>query len=156
MIITPAGEIEIFVDGGKISYIEESVRVFSLCEELDGRFCIRIKFNPDGDIHIISCCIANYIPSEMDGVESGENLELKSFYFDKSKVSLGMEADTGYVSGVRIDTYDYDSDYLENGVCYVVLPDTKTQEFVFGIAWLNNCTDENDLQTWFGTDATLL
>lgn len=155
MIITPAGEIEIFLDGNNIYYFASSVEITSICSNLDGRYSIRVKFDPDGNSHIISCCIANYFPSEKDGIESGERLELKSFYTNKSKVSIGMEADIGFINKQRIGTYDYDAGYLKSGVYYKVLPETQTQEYVFGIAWLNTCTDENDVQTWFGADPTL-
>ncbi len=155
MIITPAGEIEIFLDGNKIDYFASSVEITSICGNLDGRYSIRVKFDPDGFAHIISCCIANYFPSEEDGIESGERLELKSFYTNKSKVSIGMEADLGYINKQRISTYDYDAGYLKNGVYYELLPETQTQEYIFGIAWLNTCSDENDVQTWFGADPTL-
>lgn len=33
--------------------------------------------------------------------------------------------------------------------------DTKTTKFVFGIAWIDNVTAENDVQTWYGADPTL-
>lgn len=153
MIITPAGEIEIFLDGNIIEYSASSAEVTSICGNLDGRYAIRVKFDPDRNAHIISCCIANYFPSEQDGIESGEMLELKSFYTNKSKVSIGMEA--GYINKQRINTYDYNVGYLNNGVYYEVLPETQTREYVFGIAWLNTSTDENDVQTWLGADPTL-
>ena len=155
MIITPLGEIEIFIDGNKIDYSASPVEITRNCNDLDGRFCVRTYFVPDGKEHIISCCIANYSPTEKDGIESGERLKLKSFYTGKSKVSLGMEADTGYINEIRSSTYDYNAGYLKNGVYYEILPETRTHEFIFGIAWLNNCTDDKDVQTWFGADTTL-
>ena len=155
MIITPLGEIEIFFDGNKIVYSVSPVEVTKNCHDLVGRCCIRINIIPDGKEHIISCCIAKYSSSEKAIIESGENLELKSFYSGNSKVSLGMEADLGFINEQRITRYDYNAGYLENGVYYEILPETQTQEYVFGIAWLNTCTDENDVQTWFGADPTL-
>lgn len=94
----------------------------------------------------IACRIADRAPSKNDGIESGENLELKSFYNEKAKLSIGTIGDIG------CSTFDYENEYLDDGVAYLVLQKTKTEKFVFGVAWLNNCTEENDVQTWFGAD----
>ena len=128
-----------------------------LCPDVYGRFCIKVEFVPDGERHAISCIIKSHIPSDKDGVESGERLELKSFYKGHSKLSIGMEGETGYFAdGTRaFDTYDYDTEYLEDGVRYVINEDTKTDRYVFGVAWIENVTDDNDVQTWFGADPTM-
>lgn len=89
--------------------------------------------------------------------ESGERLECQAFYQGKVKLSIGIECDTGYFdTGERIGNYDYDSKYLENGIGYSILPTTESHELVFGIAWINVCTDENDVQTWYGADPTFM
>lgn len=44
---------------------------------------------------------------------------------------------------------------MEDGVLYQIMRDTKTTKFVFGIAWIDNVTAENDVQTWYGADPTL-
>ncbi len=82
---------------------------------------------------------------------------MKSFYKGHSKLSIGMEGETGYFAdGTRaFDTYDYDTEYLEDGVRYVINEDTKTDRYVFGVAWIENVTDDNDVQTWFGADPTM-
>ena len=41
-----------------------------------------------------------------------------------------------------MEDYDYENDYLDNGVSYEIFDFTKT--------------DENELQTWFGADPTIL
>jgi hypothetical protein len=43
MIITPSGEIEIFIDGNKIDYSASPVDITRNCNGLDGRFCVRTK-----------------------------------------------------------------------------------------------------------------
>lgn len=55
------------------------------------------------------------------------------------------------------DRYDYDARYLENGMSYVILPETKEEQFTFGIAWINNVEDDHarDVQTWFAADITM-
>ena len=57
-------------------------------------------------------------------------------------------------SGHEFD--DYDNEYQDNGADYVILGATKTQIFTFGVAWINNCTENNEVQTWFGADPTIM
>ena len=155
---TPLGDIEICIEGKTIKYTAQNMGVMDrFCPDVDGRFCIKVEFVPDGERHAISCIIKSHIPSDKDGVESGERLELKSFYKGHSKLSIGMEGETGYFAdGTRaFDTYDYDTEYLEDGVWYVINEDTKTDRYVFGVAWVENVTDDNDVQTWFGADPTM-
>lgn len=49
----------------------------------------------------------------------------------------------------------YRNEYMEDGVLYLVMKETKTIKYVFGIAWIENVTTENDVQTWYGADPTL-
>lgn len=156
-LVTPLGEIDILIDGREIEYDFQTVDVDSSCKDVEGRYAIQVSFVPDGREHIISCKIRDYKPSEMDDIESGENLELKSFYNGGAKLSIGMEGDSGYINGERISTiYDYDNEYQDDGVDYVILGVTKTQIFTFGIAWIDNCTENNEVQTWFGADPTIM
>ena len=154
MLTTPLGDIEIYIDNEKyaVKNIGASER---LCPDVRGRFCIEISYEPDGKQHTISCKIKKYHASSRDEIEPGECLELKSFYRENTKLSIGMEG--GYYSdGTRAtNTYDYDNDYMEDGVLYQIMRDTKTTKFVFGIAWIDNVTAENDVQTWYGADPTL-
>ncbi len=154
---TPLGDIEIHIDGKIIEYTAQNMGMpDKLCPDIDGRFCIKVEFVPDGERHTISCRIKDHTPSDRDGIESGERLELKSFYKGRSKLSIGMEGETGYCAdGTRaFDTYDYDTEYLDDGVQYVIVENTNTTTYVFGIAWIENVTEENDVQTWFGADPT--
>ena len=60
-----------------------------------------------------------------------------------------MEGDTGYYpDGTRINNYyDYDNNYFDNGVSYQILQNTRTNQFVFGIAWIDNPKQDNEVQT---------
>ena len=82
---------------------------------------------------------------------------MKSFYKDNTKLSIGMEGESGYYGdGICApDIYDYDNEYMEDGVLYLVMKETKTTKYVFGIAWIESVTTENDVQTWYGADPTL-
>ena len=158
MLTTPLGDIEIYIDNKKARYTIRNIGVSEgLCPDIGGRFCIEVLCKPDGKQHTITCRIMNYTPSEHDGIESGERLELKSFYKGKIKLSIGMEGDEGYYpDGTRVsDIYDYDNEYLKDGVSYLIMEHTKTTKYVFGVAWIENVTTENEVQTWYGADPTL-
>lgn len=158
MLETPLGRIEIFIDNKRVEYSYTSIDLDKRCLELDGRYLISLQLKPDGVTHELSCRIKEYIPSENDGIESGERLELKSFYKGSVKLSIGMEGDCGYYSnGDRAsDVYDYDNEYYNEGVSYIILKETKTQDYKFGIAWLENYNDANEVETWYGADTTLM
>lgn len=155
MLKTPLGDLEIKIDNNVIDYKYLTVCTNDFCKDLNGRFAIIVPFQPDKRKHVISCRILNYESSDEDGAESGENLELYSFYKGTVKLSIGMEGDTSYIAGKRMSDYDYDTEYLVDGVQYCLLPITQTSEYVFGVAWLDKVTKENDVQTWFGADPTL-
>ena len=158
MLTTPLGDIEIYIDNEKVEYAVKNIGASErLCPDVRGRFYIEISYEPDGKQHTISCKIKKYHASSRDEIEPGECLELKSFYRENTKLSIGMEGEAGYYSdGTRAtNTYDYDNDYMEDGVLYQIMRDTKTTKFVFGIAWIDNVTAENDVQTWYGADPTL-
>lgn len=156
MLKTPLGDIELFIDDIPIDYKEKSVPLDKYCINLNGRYAIVINFTPDNNEHIISCKIKGYIPSGNDGIEKGEGLECKSFYNNNVKLSIGMEGDTIYFqNGERCSEYDYDNGYLCNGVFYHIFKSTKTEKYVFGISWINNCSEQNDTETWFGADPTM-
>lgn len=156
MLNTPLGEIEISIDGVAVDYKEHVVPLDRTCPDLSGRYSISVDFEPDGAKHYIACQIKMHIPSAADSIESGERLECKGFYGESVKVSIGMEGDTGYIGTRRISQYDYDNGYLDNGVRYEILPFTKTQRYVFGIAWIENPDETRDVQTWFGADPTMM
>lgn len=122
---------------------------------MSGRYSIIVDFIPEGKEHIIACRIKSYTPSEKDECETGENLELKSFYQKNFKLSLGMEGDTCYIGERHLSCYDYNNGYTTDGVQYCLLSFTKTSRYVFGIAWIENVSENNDVQTWFGADPTL-
>ncbi len=166
-LITPFGDIEIKIDGQLIDYdAKEGKKIETLCPDVIGRYQIRIEIPQDRKKHRISCTFLS--DSEYERTpESGERLECNSFYNSKDiKMSIGLEGETWSVSDKIASEeygYDYDIEYLENGMSYIILETTKTTSYVFGIAWIdrvswnNSQEDETrDVQTWFGADPTIL
>ncbi|MCD8118694.1 MAG: hypothetical protein LUE29_04305 [Lachnospiraceae bacterium] len=131
-------------------------------ENLEGIYRIVIHFQPDGKEHLISCRFRPSQPVQRE-TEPGEWLDCSSYYSmdGKIKLSIGLESDVCYIWNennelVGDSEYDYDSGNVEeNGIyydSYEILSYTETEYFVFGIAWLTDCREENDTKTWLGAD----
>lgn len=50
------------------------------------------------------------------------------------------------------ETYEVGSKF---DCTYLLLDFTKTEEYVFGLAWLTNCNEENDVETWLACDPSI-
>lgn len=163
-LVTPLGEIEILVDGEKILYnAQEGSKLERLCPDVLGRYHIEIQYTPDGNKHSLNCVIKNK-EKFITNFESGENLECQGFYSqNRVKLSIGLIGEVrGYVDGKLTDcNNDYDIDYLEKGMAYIVLEETKTDKYIFGISWIDDVgwddprTEEyqkREIETWFGAD----
>ena len=147
---TPFGEIAITVDGNTIPYcIQEEKESKEVCPDVLGRKHIIITIVPDGKEHEMTCafepcCTYKRTP------ESGEHLECQSFYSEShQKMSIGLECDEAV--------------YLENGLSYKIPKDSKREQYVFGVCWIdgvrwndqNGESQKRDIQTWFGADPSL-
>jgi len=164
---TPFGYVAIMIDGQEIEYHPEQLQCDGrFCPDVIGRYKIVVDFVPDGNEHIISCVLPEAVKFHRSP-ESGEGLECQSFYNkDRCKLSIGLEGEAGYFEdGTRVsDEYDYNADYLDNGMAYFIEKNTKTSSFVIGIAWIDDVgledemDDENDrdVQTWFAADPALM
>ena len=160
---TPFGDIVILIDGKPVPYTARKGSIDEvLWPDIVNRFQIVVRFKPDNKKHTISCVFDSNC-SFKSFPEGGERLECQSFYNDQRyKMSIGIECIAGYYcDGTRVsDEYDYDADYLENGMSYLIFPNTQTERYVFGIAWIDNVgwddpiDDENDrdVETWFVAD----
>lgn len=162
---SPLGEIIVMVDGHPIDYIAQKGSDNDvLWPDVRNRYQIEVRYVPDGNEHSLSCVFSPACSYEKSA-ESGERLECQSFYSpQRVKMSIGLECEAGYIGGVRAsDEYDYDADYLDNGMAYVIMPETKTEKYIFGIAWINDVgwddpidnEHNRDVQTWFAADPTL-
>lgn len=160
---TPFGEVVILIDGKEMPYTVVEREKDNSFKDVLGCYIISVPFRPDGKEHEIRCVIPDiqYVES---GPESGENIECQSFYNSRGeKLSICVECETGYLPDGRrwSDKYDYDAEYLENGMSYRVLEKTVECEYVFGIAWIDKIFDEaeeidhdRDVQTWLAADFT--
>ena len=60
---------------------------------------------------------------------------------------------------------DYYIEYKPNGLSYLVLKETKTEKYYFGVSWIddvgyedpiNNDEHDRDVETWYGSDPSFL
>lgn len=161
-LATPFGDIDVLIDEKPIPYtVQKGSANDVVWPNIRHRYQIVILFIPDGKEHSLSCVFSPNCSYDRTP-ESGECLECQSFYSpQRIKMSIGIECETGYSDGKRVsDKYDYDADYLDNGMVYRILSDTKTERYVFGIAWIDDVgrddkVDNNrGVQTWFAADPT--
>ena len=159
---TPIGSIQILFDGRATQFavhkLEKSEVLFP---DIDGRYKLTVAYESDFSRHSISCIVGGADDNVEGSIESGERLAAQAFYQNDIKLTIGVEEDSEYdLDGKRFspspDYYDYDASYLENGVQFDILPFTKSRTFVFGVAWICPCTDENEVQTWYGADPGIM
>lgn len=166
-LVTPLGEISVLVDGRRVPYsfvrLETDDNIFCV----DGRYKIAIDFEPDGEKHLLSCCLNASCPVYREP-ESGERLECISFYSsdEKIKVSIGLKAGSEFFNDeagnlVRVSgEFDYDTSYeVKENVfysSYEILNITKTKLFVFGIAWATDSNKEKEFNTWISADPSMM
>ncbi len=165
-LITPFGEIEIKIDGQLIDYnAKEGRKIEALCPDVIGRYQICVDIPQDKKKHRVTCTFLSCGDYEST-TEGGERLECNSFYNSKGiKMSIGLEGEAWSISDSVISEeygYDYDIEYLEKGMSYIILETTKTSSYIFGIAWIDGVSWSNlqedetrGVQTWFGADPTL-
>ncbi len=152
-LVSPFGEISILIDDIEIEYTFKELKPFDNCPDVNGRYMIEIDFKPDGREHSISCVFEKVSKDMETDFESGEDLECQAFMIDDIKMSIGLVGDNWYnPDGTRESEYDFDVDYLCNGMAYLILPFTKSNKYIFGICWISPYNEKNDAQTWYGAD----
>ena len=147
-IITPFGKIRVLLDDKPIWFMYRSIdSVDGLFPDAEATYRVVVEVELDGNEHLIKMQLCDCNVS--GDPETGERLEAISFYSGKGKITLGCYASFG-------DYEDYDFDYdgclCSDGIEIFISPSTKTQKYLFGICWLNECTEETDVQTWYGAD----
>ncbi len=151
MLKTKFGNIVIMLDGEIVPFSIFSIENKQLFPDVDGAFMLKYAYVCDGRAHTLRCfldvCNVTGCP------ESGERLEAIAFYEQGGKLTIGCEGWFGYPEEYN---YDYNGTYLGNGLEIEISPDTKSKDFLFGVAWLEHCTGENDVQTWFAADPTIV
>ena len=137
MLDTPIGIVHVFINDIETAYSFMPLPIMKhRYPDVNGRY--KIIVNGYTETSTIRCIIPTY--TETAYPESGENLEAVAFYQNGSKLTLGIQADFEKQCGKL----------LSNG-----LEITTNEPVKFSICWINNVTEENDHQTWFGVDLNI-
>lgn len=138
-VVTPLGEIDIKLDGNPISYEVKQLEEDDWHMPIGGRYQIYIDFTPDGKRHELSCTINNKDLGQ-GYYNSTERIAEIDFYTpgEEIVVMISLEGETDcYDDGYIYSQYDYYELYLEDGLAFEILPDTKTSEYIFYIGWMD-------------------
>lgn len=148
---TPIGLIELLLDDEPVSFshisIEPNEKLFP---DVDAAHRLTYDYVSDGKTHILSFKIKDC--NLEANPETGELLEAVSFYKDKCKLTLGCIASFGDYEDYHLD---YDGSLCSDGMEIYITTTTKSQTFKFGVCWIKECTDNNDVQTWYGADPSV-
>lgn len=140
---TDLGEIKILINRREVSY--ESIELVN-CNHY---FSVKKRFKLICNIpkHLkrninIACKIEIKRNAQVkSGPETGENLALISFYWEKSKLSIGTRGD---IQGVKYN-------YLDNSIG-LIMPQNP-QQIIFYVAWLEMLEPaKEDIYTWLAAD----
>ena len=148
---TPFGIIEILFDDVPVQFNCRNIGPdIDLFPEANGAFRISVDVDLDGEEHLLKMKMRNCAVSGEP--ETGERLEAISFYSGVGKITLGCYASFGDYEDYE---FDYDGCLCSDGIEIGIFSSTKTHTFKFGVCWVNQCTEENDVQTWFGADPAI-
>ncbi len=150
MLQTPFGNIVVMLDDKIVPFSITAVVNKQLFPNVDGAFRLKCDIFVDNKVHTLRCFLDS---SDVKGYpESGERFEALAFYENGGKLTIGCE---GWFGEPEEHGYDYNGSYLDNGLEIEITPHTKSKSFLFGVAWLDHCTDESDVQTWLAADPTI-
>lgn len=140
---TDLGEIKILVNGKEMPYKSIELIKHSQYFSVDNRFKIICDI-PDQIVENINIECAVEINKNIlvtSGAETGENLATISFYWEKSKLSIGTRGD---IVGVKYS-------YLDNAIKLSM--QKNPGQVIFYVAWLEMTdTEREDIYTWLATD----
>lgn len=148
MLQTPIGKLKILLNDDEVDYKENFLQTETKSFTVDKR--VQIKFDRDIQLNNRSVIKFVFINDEdltiKSCIETGENLQLISFYFKNFKLSIGME---------ELQSVKYT--YLVNGIQLEIDIPIVISEINTIVAWVE--MQDNDLEdsfTWYAADPTLI
>jgi hypothetical protein len=171
MMHTPFGDIVLSVDGVEIDYVPNQLESHdNIFPDLSARYSIVVPYRKSDGIKRISCWLRKFQNVDFEASsDAGERLEEMAFYSDTTKMAIGAFGDFGYsdedsfilTDHAKSYGFDYIGAYIENGVEYHICEETAEQASIFGISWITpyigeDGPDDNDYQTWYGSDPALM
>ena len=149
MLKTSFGNIRMFLDKKEVEFNFSKIQNSKSFLKTE-TYLLKYEFKKEKvdkiNKHFLKCILETDFEYE-SYVESGERLEAISFEINKGKLTIGTVSG---LSMVQVDgnNNDFDVKYLKNGIEIVIFKETASQEFCFGISFLENINLENEVQTW--------
>lgn len=143
---TPFGRISMLLDGREIEFdCEQHAPHPKWFPDVDGVYRLSVTVKHDWRSHELVLQLMPAGPCKTDN-DSGERLECIAIYIGTGKISMGCYDPID-------DGRDYDAYHGEEPHLIVdIFPTTQTELFEFGVCWINNVTDDNEIQTSEGAD----
>ena len=149
MLKTPFGNIQMFLDKKEVDFNFSKIRNSKSFLKTE-TYLLKYEFKKEKvdkiNKHFLKCILETDFEYEAH-VETGERLEAISFEVNKGKLTIGTVSGLSMVE-VDGNNNDFDVKYLKNGIEIVIFKETVSQEFCFGISFLENMNLENEIQTW--------
>lgn len=144
---TPIGGVCLWVDGeptvSDAHWEPDCEGDYATCHPVDGNYRLAYRHVPDGRSHVVECRLAPLHGCECN-VATGERLVALEVDDGESTVSIGVEWDeTGY---------DYRARVTDFGITIELPAGTGEQWVVFGLAWVEETTEENAANPWLMAD----
>ncbi|ERK53991.1 hypothetical protein HMPREF9015_00216 [Leptotrichia wadei F0279] len=149
MLKTPFGNIRMFLDKKEVEFNFSKIQNSKSFLKTE-TYLLKYEFKKEKvdkiNKHFLKCILETNFEYEAY-VETGERLEAISFEINKGKLTIGTVSGLSMVE-VDGNNNDFDVKYLKNGIEIVIFKETASQEFSFGISFLENMNLENEIQTW--------
>ena len=149
MLKTPFGNIRMFLDKKEVEFNFFKIQKPKSFLKTE-TYLLKYEFKKEKvdkiNKHSLKCILETNFEYEAY-VETGERLEAISFEINKGKLTIGTVSGLSMVE-VDGNNNDFDVKYLKNGIEIVIFKETASQEFSFGISFLENMNLENEIQTW--------
>ena len=149
MLKTPFGNIRMFLDKKEVEFNFSKIQNSKSFLKTE-TYLLKYEFKKEKvdkiNKHSLKCILETNFEYEAY-VETGERLEAISFEINKGKLTIGTVSGLSMVE-VDGNNNDFDVKYLKNGIEIVIFKETASQEFSFGISFLENMNLENEIQTW--------
>lgn len=153
MLETPFGKVRVLVSDEDWRPIEADIAfVEKEIDErfpVDGRYLIEVRLTPQkAQRHIFTIRFTPSLKVSDSHVETGEHLELKSWFSSNFKWSLGA-VDEDWLRALRKVTLT-EVEYLDHGITLRIDGIPAGEEFMlpFGVAW-QEADDPANENTWF-------
>lgn len=155
MLDTPFGKVRVLVSDEDWWEVQADVAFFEkeIDERfpVDGRYLIEVRMVPQqAQRHIFTIRFTPSLIISDAGVETGEHLELKSWFSGNLKLSLGT-ADEDWLRALRKVELSK-VEYLDHGITLQIDGIPAGEEFMlpFGVAWQEmQDREEEEHHTWF-------